>query len=529
MKKKKIFINFVSLITILSFVLNLNFYRVKTYANDQGLMADINMDNLNENLFFENNVFKIYASDGKLIYSEKNNETDSIYKNIFIMNDADNSSKIIVSKKTNDTSGLLSYSVYEYKNGIVNKLETISNIYKGLIQVINNTLIQTSPIYNSSDSNAEPSSLEKKYFILKSGKLSLEKSEVTANKKSIIKSGTYYKNPSRDEIEKIIKHVAYEKGIPSVILEAIAWTESNGTDPDNNNTANWRQFSGGSPLIGFDGVGIGIMQVTSYDPLDTDYVNRLKYDIEFNISEGAKILLNKWARGFSAGTDKIPQVGNGQPTLLENWYFTIWAYNGYTITNNPVNNTTPYQGKVITFVNNTFNTPMIDLYQYKSDFFQKDILPSAAAFPAVTGAHSGDVKQKAAEIRYVVASGGPDSLSIKNDTWTTIDYFNQGDIVEILNGPIYYNGFFRYYVKGISDGISKEGWVAGNYIRPAGDVNCDETVNVFDLAKTSKQIAGTSSYEYLKCDANMDGYVDLKDITLAAENYNIKLYTNDIN
>lgn len=528
MKCKKNLLVLLSLITILSIIFNFNFYEEKTYAYDQALQADINGDKLDERLILNNNQFEIQTSEGNVIYSESNCEIDTVFKNIFLINDADNKLEIVVSKKSTDTSGELSYSIYEYKDGSINEIKTYSGIYKGIIQVIDNVLIQTSPIYNSSDSNAEPSSLEKKYYTLKDGSLSLVKSEVMANKRSnIVQSGTYYKNPSKNEIEKIIKHVAYEKGIPSVILEAIAWTESNGIDYDNNNTANWRQFTNGSPLISYDG-GIGIMQVTSYDSTDTDYVNRLKYDIEFNIREGARILLSKWARGFSSGTDKIPQVGNGQPTLLEHWYYAIWAYNGYSNINNPVNcaenNSIPYQKKVVGFVNNIFSTPMIDLYEYNSSLFQLNVLPTENILE-VTNAHSGDIKQKNTGIKYVVASSGQNSLSIKNDSWATIGSFNQGDIVEISKGPLYYNGYFRYYVKG----TSKEGWVAGNYIKPAGDVNYDETVNIYDLVKISKEMDGTNSYEYLKYDANMDGYTDLNDIALTSENYETKFYINNIN
>ena len=52
----------------------------------------------------------------------------------------------------------------------------------------------------------------------------------------------------------------------------------------------WMQYKDGVPNIGIDEKGIGIMQVTDYDPTDLEEVEKLKTDIEYNIKRGLEIL-----------------------------------------------------------------------------------------------------------------------------------------------------------------------------------------------------------------------------------------------
>ena len=39
---------------------------------------------------------------------------------------------------------------------------------------------------------------------------------------------------------------------------------------------------------------------------------------------------------------QVSSVGNMDPNILENWYFALWAYNGWSQSNNPVS---PYAKK----------------------------------------------------------------------------------------------------------------------------------------------------------------------------------------
>ncbi|MHB8859594.1 MAG: transglycosylase SLT domain-containing protein [Thermoleophilia bacterium] len=120
-------------------------------------------------------------------------------------------------------------------------------------------------------------------------------------------------NPSKAEIKTLLYNAAVARGIPPEILYGIAYQESG-----------WRQFdSSGNPLMsGYGDGGIGIMQVTSYGSYD---VNKLKWDINYNINAGADILIGKW--GWT------PSIGDDNMNCYENWFYAVWAYNGWTANN----------------------------------------------------------------------------------------------------------------------------------------------------------------------------------------------------
>ena len=107
------------------------------------------------------------------------------------------------------------------------------------------------------------------------------------------------------------------RDIPPKILYGIAYQESA-----------WRQFdANGDPLIGHDGLGIGIMQVTTI-PAGVDAA-RLRTDIDYNIAVGADILVTKWRYAPSV----FAEIGDGDPRCYENWFFAVWAYNGLKVDN----------------------------------------------------------------------------------------------------------------------------------------------------------------------------------------------------
>ena len=137
-------------------------------------------------------------------------------------------------------------------------------------------------------------------------------------------------NPSDSVLRAKFIEMAKKYNIPSVILMGISYTESG-----------WKQFdSAGNPVIhtNTDGsIDIGIMQINSNARSDLE---RLKQDVFYNIEIGAKILDGKW---------KItPAIGDSDRNILENWYYAIWAYNGFSYTNHPLNpDGRHYQDKVI--------------------------------------------------------------------------------------------------------------------------------------------------------------------------------------
>ncbi|GAC1320770.1 MAG: hypothetical protein NVSMB22_05520 [Chloroflexota bacterium] len=107
----------------------------------------------------------------------------------------------------------------------------------------------------------------------------------------------------------------------------------------------WRQYSQtGVPLIS-DDFGYGIMQITSgmagasHDlrgSIDGDTQSKIASNYAYNIAIGASILAQKYAAA--------PKIGNGDPQVLEHWYYALWAYNGWGWGNNPNNSRFDHSG-----------------------------------------------------------------------------------------------------------------------------------------------------------------------------------------
>lgn len=118
---------------------------------------------------------------------------------------------------------------------------------------------------------------------------------------------------------------------PCHVLKAIAWVESG-----------WRQFcvpdtpqgSVGAPertIVSFD-CGYGIGQVTSGMHVgETPSFDRKRVAAEptYNMATGTRILASKWSY--------TECVGDNDPDIVEDWYSSVWAYNGLAYSNNPNN------------------------------------------------------------------------------------------------------------------------------------------------------------------------------------------------
>jgi hypothetical protein len=133
--------------------------------------------------------------------------------------------------------------------------------------------------------------------------------------------------------------LAADVNIPPHLLYGIAWQE---TPADHH----WQQTEKASlmTIVTPDG-GVGAMQLTAgtaiFDaypsnpipappnaPADTlAHLFRLSNDIRYNLQAGARILAQKW-NGAA-----IPHIGTHDPSILEDWYYAVWYYNGPN--NNP--------------------------------------------------------------------------------------------------------------------------------------------------------------------------------------------------
>lgn len=262
------------------------------------------------------------------------------------------------------------------------------------------------------------------------------------------------RNPSRQEVEKIIEEVATKRGIPSIIMKCIAKKEST-----------FRQFdSKGRPLMGANKYA-GIMQIDIEGNIYNS--DKLKNDLVYNIEAGADHLLNKW----KIANDKMIQIGNMDPNILEHWYFALWGYNGLLERNNPNIKDKTYQDKIYEIALNDYNQRINPI--------NKRSIPSRGGHPRSDRRistpeeyHEGDI------IKYQVDDlVKPDTMEKANGKeqlvlhdaprGKAIGTVKVDQTMTILEGPVLKRGFYFYKVRVNED--SREGWVYGNWIALSTD------------------------------------------------------------
>lgn len=119
--------------------------------------------------------------------------------------------------------------------------------------------------------------------------------------------------------------------VPPTLLRAIAWVESGLTMASRSVPFQ----STGDALVSFD-CGHGLMQITTGMTLPLGSNSQpsgqqvsVATHYVYNAARGANILAEKWNQAPQlrpiAGTDT-----NGDPGVIENWYFAVWSYNGFT-------------------------------------------------------------------------------------------------------------------------------------------------------------------------------------------------------
>ncbi len=122
-----------------------------------------------------------------------------------------------------------------------------------------------------------------------------------------------------------------EPVIPPILLKSISWIESSTSQTTRSSSS-----SGINPALVSFSCGHGIMQVTSgmTVPLGTDgQVSPQQVLVAthyaYNIARGAAMLGDKW----NAAPEGRPIVGTdtgGDPDIVENWYYAVWSYNGFS-------------------------------------------------------------------------------------------------------------------------------------------------------------------------------------------------------
>lgn len=269
------------------------------------------------------------------------NEIDEGYIRSFYYFVKDNKEYILIEEKYDGTSSMLTFSLLKLENNQVKQMQKSPFYIRGTMDLTKDfQLLITYPKYKEGDSNASPSYMYRDLFTFSEDGFSKVKSEditqfAKMQPKMSVKSSENFQNPSYAEINLLLTRKAIEHNIPPEILKAVAFQESS-----------WKHFENGKPHIGSDGIGIGIMQVSDHMYMDKDtdkykdYVRRLMEDIEYNIDEGIRIFKGKWNNGgvhYQHGY-LIPTINDNDPSILEDWYFAILAYNGRLQRNDPIAN-----------------------------------------------------------------------------------------------------------------------------------------------------------------------------------------------
>lgn len=411
--------------------------------------------------------------------------------------------EIIVSSKKEGTGSLLSYRVYDLLNGELNSLYEKENIYKGCMEINEDKIVERIPVYAEGDCNALPSAYMQNTYRFDGTTFVLDNSVKIVSQLHSLTIGPGV-NPSQAEIENMMEEAAARVGIPACILKSIAYTEST-----------FQQYKDGYPISPDGESSWGIMQVnTTWHP---EYeAERLKYDIRYNIQAGAEILKDNWHR-----TD-ISKIGNHDPQVLENWYFAIWAYNGWSDVNNPNCSSKPevYQDKVICFAQAQFGQVITKIEA--SDLPLTGIPLSGDRYDTPSPQHLIDLGIHKGDILIDMTTTSGVNLRDQAQDGVTVGTLSPRDGMRVVGEePVGDGEYLRYHVKTLDGEL--EGWVVLKWVQKMrnSDVQEDGITDVFDLVKIAKKVGCslTTANSEDQFDLNYDGKIDREDIRLAARKY----------
>jgi hypothetical protein len=260
------------------------------------------------------------------------------------------------------------------------------------------------------------------------------------------------------EIRDKLRVKALEMNVPPVLVEAVAMVETGG-----------RHYkTDGSVITGAAGE-IGIMQVMpnpyTFTPQE---IEKLK-ELDYNIETGIRILIDK--KMYSGLVTPIfVEPGdhgtiNMDDNILETWYFTLWAYNGWVNANNP-----SCAGEGATYQDKVFNQ-MIALgskvERLPAGQFGKDLPIAGELFP-LPGKNYNGVALPGYDVLARVDTG---TLNVREKPGTVFGpekagtkitgVLKEGQEVVPLEGP-YTNTRARWYRVWLPDG-DIIGWVAAVY------------------------------------------------------------------
>ncbi len=265
-----------------------------------------------------------------------------------------------------------------------------------------------------------------------------------------------YVNPPREELENMIREVARDRGVPSVIVMALARVESV-----------YRHFDEASRSVRRGSAGsIGLMQINNRLNIYDEY--RLIYDIRYNIEAGIDVLLEKWnASATNYRWSYLPSVGNMDPNILENWYFALWGYNGFVASNNP--NVAYAAGRRYTFQDLVYFVTENEYHQ-RINPIDISLLPlegtpcSTLNVPTPKEYHLGDIflAEEGHKVK-VSFMGSTSTLNLRETpNGKIIGSLNDGEIYTIGDEAALQDGYYWYYL--LDDQLKPLGWAARNWL-----------------------------------------------------------------
>jgi len=125
-------------------------------------------------------------------------------------------------------------------------------------------------------------------------------------------------------------------------LKSIAWIESGWAQGSYDPLVQYGEIG---PVLSSHDCGYGIMQITTGMQNVTGVPNldqaMIGGHFAFNIARGARILAEKW----NLAPEYRPIVGSRNTQVIEDWYYALWGYNGFSSKNHPLShdpNRPPY-------------------------------------------------------------------------------------------------------------------------------------------------------------------------------------------
>lgn len=280
-------------------------------------------------------------------------------------------------------------------------------------------------------------------------------------------------------------------GIPPTVYKSIAWIESGWSHAAGN-----VPYGGTGPVITAIDCGYGLGQITTGmghlgapPALDVRVPAARQAIIGthplFNIAEGVRILADKW----NGAANFRPIAGEGDPAVLEDWYYAIWSYNGFAFSNHPLNPTKdPLRGSVWNCSDP--NAPGYGFYDWGDYTYQEKVygcmryppMPKGVDYPAPLGGGTTSTPPNPGAPKFVPGDtarvfGTGNGLNIRatastdGEKLTTVP---DGTSLTVLGGPQSGSGLTWWNVQF----GTVTGWAADQFLaKPAPEPSPDAPVN----------------------------------------------------